>query len=89
MSLIGFAKADSTLPDAIISVKAARCGRARAASESTQGRSSRMTCAGSAVASSSALMRCRETVMPRVMALMIAARRSASAAGMAWAICAS
>ena len=47
-----------------------------------------MTCAGSAVASSSDLMRCRETVMPRVMALMIAARRSASSAGMAWAICA-
>ena len=61
----------------------------RAASESTQGRSSSMTCAGSAVASSSDLMRCRETVMPRVMALMIAARRSASPAGMAWAICAS
>ena len=33
------------------------------------------------------LMRCRETVMPRVMALMIAARRSAWSAGMAWAIC--
>jgi hypothetical protein len=30
-----------------------------------------------------------DRVMPRVMALMIAARRSASPAGMAWAICAS
>ena len=29
-----------------------------------------MTCAGSTVASSSDLMRCRETVMPRVMALL-------------------
>jgi hypothetical protein len=53
-----------------------------------QGRSSRMTCAGSALASSPVLMRWRETVMPRVMALMIAARRSASSAGMASAICA-
>ena len=54
-----------------------------------QGRSSRMTSAGSALASSSDLMRCLETVMPREMALMIAARRSASPAGMASAICAS
>jgi hypothetical protein len=46
-----------------------------------------MTSAGSALASSSALTRCRETVMPSVMALMIAARRPASPAGMARAIC--
>ncbi len=41
----------------------------RAASESTQGRSSRMTRAGSAVASSSDLTRCRETVIPTMTAL--------------------
>ena len=48
-----------------------------------------MTWAGSAVASSSDLMRCRETMTPRVMALMTAARRLASSAGIACAICAS
>ena len=47
-----------------------------------------MICAGSALASSSILTRCRETVTPRVMALMRAARKAASSAGMAWAICA-
>ena len=60
-----------------------------AASEIMQGRSRLMTCAGSAVASSSDLMRCRETMTPTVMALMIAARRLASSAGIACAICAS
>jgi hypothetical protein len=48
-----------------------------------------MTSPGSAVASSSDLMRCRDTMTPTVIALMIAARRPASAAGIACAISAS